>query len=949
MYEHVGKRSGLQGAQASQAATRTLAPAPGKHTLAEQIRWDEPGRLARGSVAGDARPARPRSEGMPRLQLQDVPPSSSQVVPGRSDTDATSVEQCEQRIAAALHAPRHVFRDASGAQHTIFIRGTGGSAELVMASTVTNLMFLLEGRLTGTPEGSPQHGILRKALFTAGQINDLIDISNIILRGSLEFVDRGPDLVAPFRGVMGDEQELEQELEHSMAVQGTVDEAHPLAHNRERINIEEAMRRIGHLLSNGKLGKKEGTKTNAAIRRTWRLQVDAIIGKINRQLTTHYTELAELLVQVSPALQGGADQVARNRSYRRHLLPRTQFKYESAPGSRKTVKPVKVEAINISANRSPGTSPEDSPQIAGWEVVQQFGLAGKGPNWVRMHLVSEKLGGLGIPENLVPGPHVKNLQMERQFEDSMKALAGVDRLNSDDVVFVRVTVIHHASGKFQPSDRTIEFARKHNPEPDSADFAERIDLEAGHCQWQDGAWSPDETTAKQAPSINLELPPLYAPADDDNGQPHEAAAQIQSLNKLHSAFRLDGPACMKAVDEIVTLLALPEVRGQPVVRNMTLANAEELLKKLAELAARSEAEAKQATQYACQVAAKPSLALFEAPKSEREIEAMETDARTYRECIARSRDALGQGSEAFELGSRPMFDLGPLPSSERSSAEAIAARIEELEAELAVLRAKQRSGAISEQPSRSAPSWLRGVPSAPRPGEYAHRSPEQEGGASSSQRSSHLAPPGDAHGSKRKREIIQPEDLGKQGRYQEVAGYAPKLVGHDMAQRLRWLSRFVGTLVTHHEAVATEQNIDCLANLAALDRDSKASLLALIRPLPGDQSGSRGEDWQPETKHRRIEAPQPNGSSTDYDVGRRSDSQKIATRAQQIGGRGSEQERKARVLALLRGYSDAVDGRPLDIACMEQWVYWAGFDQPHVVIREMSWGRGGGSGRGLDM
>jgi hypothetical protein len=89
-----------------------------------------------------------------------------------------------------------------------------------------------------------------------------------------------------------------------------------------------------------------------------------------------------------------------------------------------------------------GTKPPQGPDSGtpGWKAVYDAGLTRATDKWVQMHVISEKLGGLGIPANLVPAPNSINTGPFRSFEHSVKALASATSGTIKNVVWAKFTV-----------------------------------------------------------------------------------------------------------------------------------------------------------------------------------------------------------------------------------------------------------------------------------------------------------------------------------------------------------------------------------------------------------------------------------------------------------------------------------------------------------------------------
>lgn len=88
--------------------------------------------------------------------------------------------------------------------------------------------------------------------------------------------------------------------------------------------------------------------------------------------------------------------------------------------------PKKVSAQLITKETSKGGSSPNA-ENASWPYIQDNKLTDR---WVRLHLVSEKLGGKGVAENLIPGPKTVNAAMENYSENPLKAALGKTKNNN---------------------------------------------------------------------------------------------------------------------------------------------------------------------------------------------------------------------------------------------------------------------------------------------------------------------------------------------------------------------------------------------------------------------------------------------------------------------------------------------------------------------------------------
>ncbi|NOQ24883.1 MAG: DUF4157 domain-containing protein [Bacteroidales bacterium] len=121
--------------------------------------------------------------------------------------------------------------------------------------------------------------------------------------------------------------------------------------------------------------------------------------------------------------------------------PKWKFQAASWPGY-----PKMASVHDLSKNTAKGGS-KPGANNAGWPYVKaQPDMTNL---WVRMHLVSEKLGGKGGANNLVPGPKTTNSQMEQYAENPLKKVLGKsqskpkEKIKHDSVVWVITTVDYH--------------------------------------------------------------------------------------------------------------------------------------------------------------------------------------------------------------------------------------------------------------------------------------------------------------------------------------------------------------------------------------------------------------------------------------------------------------------------------------------------------------------------
>jgi hypothetical protein len=117
----------------------------------------------------------------------------------------------------------------------------------------------------------------------------------------------------------------------------------------------------------------------------------------------------------------------------------------------KPATPAGVEHI-VGAHTGGSAPPKDvTIGPPGWAEVIKAGLHRAKDKWVRMHIVSEALGGKGEPANLIPAPNSINSGPFRGFELATRDLAKAKSGNIKNVVWVTVDV--KRSGVFASSIR----------------------------------------------------------------------------------------------------------------------------------------------------------------------------------------------------------------------------------------------------------------------------------------------------------------------------------------------------------------------------------------------------------------------------------------------------------------------------------------------------------------
>lgn len=141
-----------------------------------------------------------------------------------------------------------------------------------------------------------------------------------------------------------------------------------------------------------------------------------------------------------------------------------------------------------------GSGPSGDP--AHWRTLQGAGLTANPHNWVRMHMITERVGGTGKPENIVLAPETVNLGSNvRGFEIRLQKLVEEENLDKKNVVWANV--------RMKP--RTVVIPSASGPITDTATFAQSVSFEAGlHFQTKPKQWTKD---AKVVLSAEVGVPP----------------------------------------------------------------------------------------------------------------------------------------------------------------------------------------------------------------------------------------------------------------------------------------------------------------------------------------------------------------------------------------------------------------------------------------------------------
>lgn len=132
--------------------------------------------------------------------------------------------------------------------------------------------------------------------------------------------------------------------------------------------------------------------------------------------------------------------------------PEKKKDYEDVKLNYSAIPPAINSVEYLSGKPKGGSSPEKQgldSKTSGWKKIYNAGLTHISDRWAQMHVISEKLGGKGIPENLIPAPGSINTGFFRSFEHSVKKLAEGKTASISNVVWVTVTVV--TDGEFAKS------------------------------------------------------------------------------------------------------------------------------------------------------------------------------------------------------------------------------------------------------------------------------------------------------------------------------------------------------------------------------------------------------------------------------------------------------------------------------------------------------------------
>jgi len=185
-----------------------------------------------------------------------------------------------------------------------------------------------------------------------------------------------------------------------------------------------------------------------------------ITRKESGQITQKISQLSKLLASLDTA--GSPD------------LP-TKAEWKFTGGSNKSSK---VDKLSTRTSK-PGSKPSGSTEE--FDFLRNHGLTKKGDKWVRMHLISEQIGGIGEPKNWVPAPNSVNTGARvRNFEVSVENLVKQGNKKKPNVLWVSSRVTG-----------TRPKLPKYNNLPD---FPKGVSFRAGLYLPRKGNWVKNNTT-----------------------------------------------------------------------------------------------------------------------------------------------------------------------------------------------------------------------------------------------------------------------------------------------------------------------------------------------------------------------------------------------------------------------------------------------------------------------
>jgi hypothetical protein len=197
-------------------------------------------------------------------------------------------------------------------------------------------------------------------------------------------------------------------------------------------------------------------------------------------------------------------------------LPAPEFAFTTTEGKAST-----AEVKYLSANRPNGSAPAASP--LGWEELQAQGITRSGQRFVQMHLINERLGGLGVATNLVPGSNANNRDHHTRVEDRLKREVGDNPRDAGaiarrKVVYYKVTVDYRTDSRdsaYNPSGLPF-IAVEGRSAPTATYFARTITCEWGFYRENTSAppgsptatrWGSEPISTTSTP-VPIELPRL---------------------------------------------------------------------------------------------------------------------------------------------------------------------------------------------------------------------------------------------------------------------------------------------------------------------------------------------------------------------------------------------------------------------------------------------------------